>query len=129
EEGKPGQVAEDVGRLVLDLIEGDVRPSQIITKESLESSIALVAASGGSTNAVLHLMALAHEAGVELALEDFDRIAAQTPLIVDLKPGGRFVATDLYAAGGVRLIAKRLLDAGKVHGDVPTVSGRTLAEE
>src|SRR5213079_779069 len=114
---------------VLDLIERDVRPSQIITKESLENSIALVAASGGSTNAVLHLMALAHEAGVELALDDFDRIAWETPLIVDLKPGGRFVATDLYEAGGVRLIAKRLLDAGYLHGDAPTVSGKTLAEE
>src|SRR6476646_2365288 len=129
EEGKKGQVAEDVGKLVLDLIERDVRPSQIITKESLENSIALVAASGGSTNAVLHLMALAHEAGVELDLDDFDRIAWDTPLIVDLKPGGRFVATDLYEAGGVRLIAKRLLDAGMLHGDAPTVTGKTLAEE
>src|SRR4051794_36739756 len=113
----------------MDLIERDVRPSQIITKESLENSIALVAASGGSTNAVLHLMALAHEAGVELELDDFDRIAWDTPLIVDLKPGGRFVATDLYEAGGVRLIAKRLLDAGFLHGDVPTVTGKTLADE
>jgi dihydroxy-acid dehydratase len=129
ENGKKGQVAEDVGKLVLDLIERDVRPSQIITKESLENSIALVAASGGSTNAVLHLMALAHEAGVQLDLDDFDRIAWETPLIVDLKPGGRFVATDLYEAGGVRLIAKRLLDAGMLHGDAPTVSGKTLAEE
>ena len=129
EEGKKGQVAEDVGKLVMDLIERDVRPSQIITRESLENSIALVAASGGSTNAVLHLMALAHEAGVELDLDDFDRIAWETPLIVDLKPGGRFVATDLYEAGGVRLIAKRLLDAGMLHGDAPTVSGKTLAEE
>jgi dihydroxy-acid dehydratase len=129
EEGKKGAVAEDVGKLVLDLIERDLRPSRIITKESLENSIALVAASGGSTNAVLHLMALAHEAGVELDLDDFDRIAWETPLIVDLKPGGRFVATDLYEAGGVRLIAKRLLDAGMLHGDTPTVSGKTLAEE
>jgi dihydroxy-acid dehydratase len=129
EEGRKGQVAEDVGRLVMDLIERDVRPNQIITKDSLENAIALVAASGGSTNAVLHLMALAHEAGVELDLDDFDRIAWDTPLIVDLKPGGRFVATDLYEAGGVRLIAKRLLDAGMLHGDAPTVSGKTLAEE
>jgi dihydroxy-acid dehydratase len=129
EDGKKGQVAEDVGRLVLDLIKRDLRPSQLITKDSLENSIALVAATGGSTNAVLHLMALAKEAGVPLDLEDFDRIAWQTPLIVDLKPGGRFVATDLYAAGGVRLITKRLLDAGFLHGDAPTVTGRTLAEE
>jgi dihydroxy-acid dehydratase len=129
EDGKKGQVAEDCGRLVLDLIARDVRPDQIITKQSLENSIALVAATGGSTNAVLHLMALAHEAGVELSLEDFDRIASRTPLIADLKPGGRFVATDLYRAGGVRLVAKRLLEGGLLHGDVPTVSGKTLAEE
>jgi dihydroxy-acid dehydratase len=129
ENGRKGQVAEDMGRLVMDLIKRDVRPSQLITKESLENSIALVAATGGSTNAVLHLMAIANEAGVELDLEDFDRIASRTPLIVDLKPGGRFVATDLYEAGGVRLIAQRLLDGGLLHGDTPTVTGRTLAEE
>ncbi|MEA2242539.1 MAG: dihydroxy-acid dehydratase, partial [Solirubrobacteraceae bacterium] len=129
ENGKKGQVAEDMGRLVMDLVKRDLRPSQLITKESLENSIALVAASGGSTNAVLHLMAIANEAGVELDLEDFDRIASRTPLIVDLKPGGRFVATDLYEAGGVRLIAQRLLDGGLLHGDTPTVTGRTLAEE
>jgi dihydroxy-acid dehydratase len=129
ENGKKGQVAEDMGRLVMDLIKRDLRPSQLITKESLENSIALVAASGGSTNAVLHLMAIANEAGVELDLEDFDRIASRTPLIVDLKPGGRFVATDLYEAGGVRLIAQRLLDGGLLHGDTLTVTGRTLAEE
>jgi dihydroxy-acid dehydratase len=129
EDGKKGQVAEDCGRLVLGLIERDVRPDRIVTRKSLENSIALVAATGGSTNAVLHLMALAAEAGVALDLEDFDRISSQTPLIVDLKPGGRFVATDLYAAGGVRLVAQRLLEAGKLHGDVPTVSGKTLAEE
>jgi dihydroxy-acid dehydratase len=129
EDGKKGQVAEDCGRLVVDLVKRDLRPDRIITRESIENSIALVAATGGSTNAVLHLMALAHEAGIELDLEDFDRIASQTPLIADLKPGGRFVATDLYHAGGVRLVAQRLLDAGKLHGDVPTVSGKTLAEE
>src|SRR4051794_41856408 len=113
----------------MDLIERDVRPSQIITKESLENSIALVAASGGSTNAVLHLMALAHEMGVELSLDDFDRIAWNTPLIVDLKPGGRFVATDLYEAGGVRAIAKRPPAAGYLHGDAPPVTRRPLAGE
>jgi dihydroxy-acid dehydratase len=129
EDGKKGQVAEDCGRLVLDLIQRDVRPDAIITKDSIENAIALVAATGGSTNAVLHLMALASEAGIELDLEDFDRIASKTPLIADLKPGGRFVATDLYRAGGVRLIAKRLLEGGMLHGDAPTVSGKTLAEE
>src|SRR5436309_822397 len=129
EDGKKGQVAEDCGRLVLDLVKRGVRPDSIITKDSLENSIALVAATGGSTNAVLHLMALASEAGVKLDLEDFDRISSRTPLIVDLKPGGRFVATDLYAAGGVRLVAQRLLEGGLLHGDAPTVTGRTLAEE
>src|SRR5207248_1529259 len=129
EDGKKGQVAEDCGRLVVDLIERDLRPDTLITREALENAIALVAATGGSTNAVLHLMALAHEAGVALDLEDFDRIASETPLIVDLKPGGRFVATDLYRAGGVRLIAQRLLAAGKLHGEAQTVSGKTLAEE
>jgi dihydroxy-acid dehydratase len=129
EDGKKGQVAEDCGALVLDLIKRDLRPDQIITKASLDNSIALVAATGGSTNAVLHLMALAHEAGVELDLEDFDRIASSTPLLADLKPGGRFVATDLYHAGGVRLVAKRLLDAGLLNADAPTVTGRTIGEE
>jgi dihydroxy-acid dehydratase len=129
EDGKKGQVAEDCGRLVLDLLERNVRPSDVITRDSLENAIACVAASGGSTNAVLHLMAVASEAGVELELEDFDRISAGTPLLADLKPGGRFVATDLYRAGGVRLIAKRLKDAGLLHEDAINVSGKTVGEE
>ncbi len=129
EDGKKGQVAEDCGRLVLELLERDVRPSQVITRESLENAIACVAATGGSTNAVLHLLAIAREVGVDLAIDDFDRISSATPLLADLKPSGRFVATDLYRAGGVRLIAKRLLDGGMAHGDAITVTGRTLAEE
>jgi dihydroxy-acid dehydratase len=129
ENGKKGQVAEDCGRLVMELLEKDVRPSSIITRESLENAIACVAATGGSTNAVLHLMAIANEIGVELSIDDFDRISSKTPLLADLKPGGRYVATDLYAAGGMRVIAKRLLDAGLLHGDAPTVSGRTIGEE
>jgi dihydroxy-acid dehydratase len=129
EDGKKGQVAEDCGRLVLELIERDVRPSSIITREAVENAIACVAATGGSTNAVLHLLALAKDAGVELAIDDFDRVSERTPLLADLKPSGRFVATDLYRAGGVRLVAKRLLDAGILHGDAPTVTGRTIAEE
>ena len=87
----------------------------------------MVAATGGSTNAVLHLLAIANEAGVELALDDFDRISAKTPLIADLKPSGRFVATDLHAAGGSPLVIKRLIEAGAIDGDAPTVTGRTLA--
>jgi dihydroxy-acid dehydratase len=129
EDGKKGQVAEDCGRLVVDLVRQDVRPSTVITRKALENAIAGVAATGGSTNAVLHLLAIANEAGVELSIDDFDEISQRTPLIADLKPGGRFVALDLYQAGGMRLVAKRLLEAGLLYGDAPTVTGKTLAEE
>ena len=129
EDGRKGQVAEDCGRLVMRLLEDDVRPSAIVTLEGLENAIACVAATGGSTNAVLHLLAMAREAGVELAIDDFDRVSTRTPLLADLKPGGRFVATDLYRAGGVRLVAKRLLDAGLLNADAATVTGRTIGEE
>jgi dihydroxy-acid dehydratase len=129
QDGKKGQVAEDIGRLVMRLIEDDVRPSSIITRESIENAIACVAATGGSTNAVLHLLALAREAGVELRIDDFDAISERTPLLADLKPGGRFVATDLYRAGGIRLVAKRLLDAGLLNADAPTVTGRSIGQE
>jgi dihydroxy-acid dehydratase len=128
ENGKKGQAAEDVGRLVMKLIDDDLRPSHIITKDSLENAIALVAATGGSTNAVLHLLAVAAEAGVDLTLDDFDRIAWQTPLLADLKPGGRFYATDLFRAGGVPVVIKRLLDADLIHRDATTVTGQTIAE-
>ena len=129
EDGKKGQVAEGCGRLVMELLERDVRPSSVITREGLENAIAAVAATGGSTNAVLHLMAVANEACVELSIDDFDQISSRTPLLADLKPGGRFVAIDLYRAGGMRLVAKRLLDAGLIHGEALGVSGRTIAEE
>jgi dihydroxy-acid dehydratase len=129
EDGLKGQVAEDCGRLLMDLIGRDLRPSKVITAKGLENAIASVAATGGSTNAVLHLLAVAREAGVELTIDDFDRICSRTPLIGDLKPGGRFVATDLYRAGGLRLVAKRLVDAGLMHADAATVTGRTLGEE
>src|SRR5207249_11238971 len=100
-----------------------------ITTSALEHAIASVATTGGSTNAVLHLIAIAHEAGLELSLADFDRISAKGPLLADLKPSGRFVATDLHAAGGSALVAKRLLDAGMLHRAAATVSGRTIGEE
>ena len=129
EDGRKGQVAEDCGRLVMELLERDVRPSDIITRESLENAIACVAATGGSTNAVLHLLAVAREAGAELTIEDFDRISSRTPLLADLKPGGRYVAVDLYRAGGVRLVARRLRDAALLHSSAPTVSGRSIGEE
>jgi dihydroxy-acid dehydratase len=128
EDGKKGQVAEDCGRLVLEVLERDLKPSRIITKESLENSIAAGAMSGGSTNLVLHLLAVAHDAGVPLELEDFDRIAWATPLLCDLKPGGRYVATDLYRAGGVPLVVRRLKEAGLLHEGTTTVTGRTIGE-
>jgi dihydroxy-acid dehydratase len=122
-------VAERAGALVMDVLANDRRPSTIVTRESLENAIACVAATGGSTNAVLHLTAIAREAGVALTLEDFDRVSAGVPLIADLKPAGRFVATDLHAAGGTRLLARRLVEAGVLNGSARTVTGRTLAGE
>jgi dihydroxy-acid dehydratase len=129
EDGRKGAVAEDCGRLVVELIERDLRPSAVITREALENAIASVAATGGSTNAVLHLLAVAREAGVPLAIDDFDAICSRTPLIADLKPTGRFVAPDLYRAGGMRLVARRLIDGGLMHADATTVTGRTVGEE
>ena len=102
---------------------------QIITRPALENAIAAIAATGGSTNGVLHLLGVAREAEVDLRIEDFDTVSSRTPLIADLKPGGRFVATDLYRAGGVPLVARRLLEAGRLNGDCMTVTGRTLGEE
>jgi dihydroxy-acid dehydratase len=117
------------GKLTLELLKRNVTPSKIVTKAAIENAIAGVAATGGSTNAVLHLLAIAREASISLSIDDFDRISSQTPILADLKPGGRFVATDLYAAGGTSLVAKRLLEAGLLRGDCLTVTGRTLAEE
>jgi dihydroxy-acid dehydratase len=120
--------AFNAGKLVMELVRKDIRPSRIITRQAIENAIAAVAATGGSTNAVLHLLAIAREAGVELAIDDFDRISSRTPLIADLKPGGRFVASDLYNAGGIQLIAKRLAEAGLIHRDALTVTGKTVGE-
>jgi len=120
---------ELAGKLAIDLLRKNTTPSQIITKTAIENAIAGVAATGGSTNAVLHLLAIAREAGLPLSIDDFDRISARTPILADLKPGGRFVATDLYAAGGTPLIAKRMLEAGLLEGSCLTVTGRTLDEE
>jgi dihydroxy-acid dehydratase len=117
------------GELVVDLLRRNVLPSQIISKASIENAIAGVAATGGSTNAVLHLLAIANEAKLPLSIDDFDRISSRVPVLADLKPGGRFVATDLYAAGGTALVAKRLLEAGLLRGDSITVTGRTIAAE
>ena len=122
-------VARAAGERVMDLVRKSVRPRDVITRAALENAIASVATTGGSTNAVLHLIAIAREAGMSLELADFDRISSRTPLLADLKPSGRFVATDLHAAGGSPLVAKRLVEAGAVDGSAPTVTGRTLAEE
>ena len=121
-------VARTAGERVMELVKG-VRPREIITRAGLENAIVAVAATGGSTNAVLHLLAIAREAGVDLTLGDFDRISARTPLLADLKPSGRFVATELHAAGGSPLVARRLLDGGLLHASAPTVSGRSLGDE
>jgi dihydroxy-acid dehydratase len=123
------EVARRCGRLVVDLVRRGVSARQILTRTALENGIALAVATGGSTNVVLHLLALAHEAGVTLTLGDFERISARTPVLADMKPWGRYVATDLHEAGGVALVAQRLLEAGHLNGEAPTVTGRTLAEE
>ncbi len=122
-------VAFECGKMVMDLLKRDIRPRQIITRKSLENAIAAVATTGGSTNAVLHLLAIAREANIKLSIDDFDKINRRVPLLADLKPGGRFTASDLYAAGGTTLVAKRLLDAGILHAGQPTVTGRTIGEE
>jgi dihydroxy-acid dehydratase len=128
-DGQKAEVARAAGRLVVEALAEDRRPSQVITRESIENAIATVCASGGSTNGVLHLLAVAREAGIELEIDDFERISRRTPLLCDLKPGGKFVATDLYRAGGVGVIAKRLAEAGILHEAALTVTGRTVAEE
>jgi dihydroxy-acid dehydratase len=121
-------IAFETGRLVVDVLSRGLRPSDIITRQSLENAIAAIACSGGSTNGVLHLLAIAKEAGVELSIDDFDRISERTPLLCDLKPGGQYVAPDLYDAGGVPLVLKRLKEAGLLHGDARTVTGRTVEQ-
>src|SRR5277367_636816 len=117
------------GEMVLELLRKDVTPSKIITKIAIENAITGVAASGGSTNSVLHLLAIANEASLQLNIDDFDRISTRTPILADLKPGGRFVATELFAAGGTGLLAKRLIEAGLLRGEALTVTGRTIGQE
>lgn len=123
------QVAFQAGEQVMALLQRDQRPSQIITRRALENGIASIATTGGSTNGVLHLLAIAREANIPLALDDFQAISARTPIFVDLQPGGRYVAADLYQAGGIPLVAKRLLEAGLLHADEMTVTGKTIGQE
>lgn len=129
EDPAKADVAFRCGQMVMELLRRNIRPSQIITRKSIENAIAAVAATGGSTNAVLHILALARESGVELAIDDFDLISRRTPLLADLKPWGRYVATDVYRAGGIGVIAKRLLEAGLLHEQELTVTSRTIGEE
>ncbi len=125
--GKP-QAALAAGELAMKLVESDTRPSQVLTREAFENAITAIAATGGSTNGVLHLLAIAAEAGVELSIDDFDTISARTPIVADIKPGGRYVATDLFKAGGVALVARELVRAGVVNEDAVGVDGRTLRQ-
>jgi dihydroxy-acid dehydratase len=122
-------VAFRCGELVMDLLRRQVRPGQIMTRQAFENAIASVMATGGSTNAVLHLLAVARELGVPLSIDDFDRLSERTPVLADLKPTGRFLAWDMYKAGGTAVVAQRLLEAGLLHAEAMTVSGRTIGEE
>jgi dihydroxy-acid dehydratase len=128
EDGRKLEVAKQCGELVMDVLRRGQRPSEIITKPALENAIAAVATSGGSTNAVLHLLAVAREMGVPLGIDEFEAISERTPLLCDLQPGGRYVATELYEAGGVPLVLARLQQAGIINADAPTVTGRTIGE-
>jgi dihydroxy-acid dehydratase len=122
------EAASRAGELAMDLVRRDVRPSQIITRAALENAAASIAATGGSTNGVLHILAIAHELEIPFAIDDFDAIAARTPIVASLKPGGRYVATDVFEAGGVALVARELLKRDLVHGDARNVDGRSLGE-
>jgi len=122
-------VAFRCGELAMELLRNNLRPSQIITRRSIENAIASACTTGGSTNVVLHLLALAREMDIPLSIDDFDAISERTPLLADLKPGGRYVATDVYRAGGIPLIAQRLLEAGALHEAEMTVTGRTIGDE
>jgi dihydroxy-acid dehydratase len=123
------EVAFESGKLVMDLVRKGLTPRRVVTRKSFENSIAGVMATGGSTNAVLHLMATARDFGVKLAIEDFDRISRKTPVLADLKPWGNYTAPEMYDAGGMAVVGKRLLEAGLLHGGEKTVTGRTIGEE
>jgi dihydroxy-acid dehydratase len=125
---KKNEAAYECGRIVMDLVRRDVRPSHIVTLEAIENAAASVVATGGSTNGLLHLLAIANEFGLPFTIDDFDRIAGRTPVLADMKPWGRFHATDVHRAGGVALVARELAKRGLVHGEMPTVDGRTLGE-
>jgi dihydroxy-acid dehydratase len=123
------EISVECGKLVMDVLKKGLKPRDILTRDAFENAIASVAATGGSTNAVLHLLAIAREAGVQLDIEDFQKVSERTPLITDLKPSGRFVAADMHRAGGIRLLAKRLMAGKHLHGSAKTVTGRTIGAE
>lgn len=128
-DSRKDEVAFECGRMVMDLLRRGITPRQIITRKAMENAIAGVLATGGSTNAVLHLLAVAREAGVRLSLDDFDKISRRTPVLADLKPWGRFTAPEMYRAGGMAVVARRLLTAGRLQASAMTVTGRTIGEE
>ncbi len=123
------QISFDCGKVVMNVLQNGIKPRDILTREAFENAIASVAATGGSTNAVLHLLAIAREAGVALEIDDFQTVSARTPLLADLKPSGRFVASDMHRAGGIGLLAKRLLDGKYLHASAKTVTGLTIGAE
>src|SRR5439155_4240363 len=125
-DARKANVAQRCGHIVMDAVKKDRRPRDIVTAAALDNAISSVATTGGSTNAILHLLAIAHEAGLSLAIDDFQRISSRTPVLVDLKPGGRFVAVDVDKAGGMGVIAKRLVDGGLADGTALTCTGRML---
>lgn len=129
EDVQKNEVAKGIGEMVLGVLTDDIRPSRVITRKSLENAIATVCATGGSTNAVLHLLAIAREAGIDLDIDVFEEVSRRTPLLADMKPGGRFVATDLNRAGGVPLVLKRLSEGNLLNDDEITVTGKTIGEE
>jgi len=123
------QISFDCGQVVMSLLQKNLKPRDILTRDAFENAIAAVAATGGSTNAVLHLLAISREAGVELQIDDFQTVSERTPLLADLKPSGRFVAADMHHAGGIRLLAQRLMSGKYLHGSAKTVTGQTLSQE
>jgi dihydroxy-acid dehydratase len=123
------QISFECGKVVMNVLQKGIKPRDILTREAFENAIASVAATGGSTNAVLHLLAIAREAGIELEIDDFQAVSARTPLLADLKPSGRFVASDMHRAGGIRLLARRLLNGKYLHASAKTVTGQTIGVE
>src|SRR3712207_2717449 len=128
-DGRKDEVCARAGKLVMELLERGLTPERILTREAFDNGIAAGAATGGSTNLVLHLLAIAREVGVPLGIDDFNPVSSRTPIIADLKPGGRYTAVDVDRAGGSRLLGKRLLDAGLIDGTQLTTTGRTIAED